>query len=61
VDGVFVAQPLEVAPERVGFEELRIRDIDLVERNGVGIDAGLRAAHVASGSRCSGGCATPEH
>ena len=41
VDRVLLAQALEVAPVRVGLEELGVRDVDLVERNRVGIGAGL--------------------
>jgi hypothetical protein len=41
VDGILLAQALEVAPVRVGLEELGVRDVDLVQREGVGIGAGL--------------------
>ncbi len=40
VDRVLAAQPFEIGPERIGAEQLRIADVEVLERGGVGLVAG---------------------
>ena len=50
VDRVFLAQPLEVGPELVSFEQFGIADVEFVERHRIGalarrVDRFRRAVH----------------
>jgi len=38
--GVFLAQPIEIRPEGIGLEQLGLADVDIRQRNGIGLVPG---------------------
>src|ERR1700732_86588 len=51
--GVFLAQPVEIRPERIGPEQLGVADVEIMKRNGIGLVPRGALMGIPGGIDCS--------